>query len=165
MRSEERESGTGVLLRVQDIRELLPHRYPFLMVDCVLGITEKQPGEIIGRVCTARKNVTGNEEFFEGHFPDNPVMPGVLILESLAQAGALCCCGVKGDPPIERLFFAGVDKVRFKNPVFPGDILNLKVEMKKKKADFFWGEGIAFTEDKVAAKADIMAHIVFKSRS
>ena len=148
-------------MNVQEIKKLIPHRYPFLMVDRVLEVTEAHPGKIVGRVCRARKNVTGNEFFFEGHFPQNPVMPGVLILEAMAQTGALCCCAVKGDPPIKQLFFAGVDKVRFKKPVFPGDILDLKVEMKKEKASFFCGKGTAFVAGEVAVRADIMAYIVF----
>ena len=124
-------------LDIQEIKKRIPHRYPFLMVDRVINITEKQPGEVVGRVCLAQKNVTGNEPFFEGHFPDAPVMPGVLILEAIAQAGALCCCAVKGDPPIDHLLFSGLDNVRFKVPVFPGDVLDLKVEMKKRDLLFF----------------------------
>lgn len=149
-------------LNVQAIKKFLPHRYPFLMVDRVVEITEKTPGDIVGRVCKAQKNVTGNEQFFEGHFPDNPVMPGVLILEALAQAGALCCCAVKGDLAIEQLFFAGVDNVRFKSPVFPGDVLDLRVEMEKQKSSFVWGVGVASVGNKTVARADILAHITFK---
>ena len=88
-------------------------------------------------------------------------MPGVLVLEALAQTGALCCGGVKGDRPIKELFFAGVDKVRFKKPVFPGDVLDLQVEMKKQKATFFFGTATAFVEKEVSARAEITAHIVF----
>ena len=149
-------------LDIQAIKKLIPHRYPFLLVDRVVEITEKVSGEIVGRVCKTKKNVTGNEPFFEGHFPDNPIMPGVLILEAIAQAGALCCCAVKGDPAIEQLFFAGVDNVRFKSPVFPGDVLDLRVEMKKQKSSFYWGVGVASVGEKTVARADILAHITFK---
>lgn len=148
-------------LTISEIHQLIPHRYPFLMVDRILGITEKNPGKIVGRVCTAQKNISGNEPFFTGHFPDNPVMPGVLIVEAIAQAGAICCCGVKGDPPIKQLFFAGVDNVRFKKPVVPGDILKLEVEMQKQKASFYWGKGTAYVEEMIVAYADILAHITF----
>ena len=148
-------------LTISEIRQLIPHRYPFLMVDRVLGITEKNPGEIVGRVCTAQKNISGNEPFFTGHFPDNPVMPGVLIVEAIAQAGAICCCGGKEDPPIKQLFFAGVDNVRFKKPVVPGDILKLEVEMRKQKASFYWGKGRAYVGETIVAYADILAHITF----
>ena len=148
-------------LTISDVHQLIPHRYPFLMIDRVLGITEKKPGEIVGRVCTAQKNISGNEPFFTGHFPDNPVMPGVLIVEAIAQAGAICCCGVKEDPPIKQLFFAGVDNVRFKKPVVPGDILKIEVEMQKQKASFYWGKGTAYIGEAVVAYADILAHITF----
>ena len=155
-------NGSWFPLDIQEIKKLIPHRYPFLMVDRVIEITEKKPKEIVGRVCTAQKNITGNEYFFEGHFPDNPVMPGVLILEAIAQAGALCCCAMEGDSPIEQLFFAGVDNVRFKKPVRPGDILGLTVEMNKSKSSFYWGKGMASIGDEIAVHADILAHITFK---
>ena len=160
-----KKSGFEKPLTLQDIKKLIPHRYPFLMVDRVIDIKEKQPGEVVGRICLAQKNVTGNELFFEGHFPDNPVFPGVLILEAIAQTGALCGCAVEGDPPIEQLFFTGLDNVRFKSPVFPGDVLDVKVEMKKMRSSFFWGEGIASVGNKIAAHAGIRAYMTFKNRS
>lgn len=148
-------------LKIEGIHQLIPHRFPFLMIDRVLGITEKNPGEIAGRVCIAQKSVSGNEPFFTGHFPGNPVMPGVLIVEAIAQAGAICCCGVEGDPAIKQLFFAGIDNIRFKKPVVPGDLLSLKVEMQKQKASFYWGKGTAYVEETLVAYADILAHITF----
>ena len=156
-------SAVGFPLDIQAIKRLIPHRYPFLMVDRVIEITEEIPGKVVGRVCKAKKNITMNEPFFEGHFPGNPIMPGVLILEALSQAGALCCCGVKGDPAIEQLFFAGVHNVRFKSPVFPGDVLDLEVEMKKNKSFFYWGRGVASVKERTVACADIVAHITFKN--
>lgn len=155
-------SGKWFPLDIQVIKKLLPHRYPFLMVDRVIEVTEKHPGKIVGRVCKAQKNITGNEQFFEGHFPGNPVMPGVLILEAIAQAGALCCSAIEGDPSIEQLFFAGVDNVRFKAPVLPGDILYMEVEMRKQKSSFYWGTGMASVGNKIVARAGILAHITFK---
>lgn len=148
-------------LDLEGIKKLLPHRYPFLLVDRVLSLTEKAPGEIPGRICRARKNVTGGEPFFQGHFPDQPVMPGVLILEALAQTGALCCAAMPNDPSIQQVFFAGLDKVRFKKPVLPGDILDLEVTITKNRSSFYWGEGVALVDGQMAAQAEILAHVVF----
>jgi len=157
------ENSSWFPLNVVDIQKLIPHRYPFLMVDKLIEIKEKEPGEVIGRVCKAQKNVTGNEYFFEGHFPNNPIMPGVLILEAIAQAGALCCCGMEKDSPIDQLFFAGVNNVRFKKPVIPGDVLDIHLEMKKKKSSFYFGTGIVYVGNKISTQADITAHITFKN--
>ena len=153
------------MLDIQEIKKLIPHRYPVLMIDRVLSVTEQEPGKIVGRILKGQKNVTQNEPFFEGHFPGFPVMPGVLILEAIAQAGALCCSAVPGDPPIEQVFLAGMDKARFKKPVYPGDVLSLIVEMKKNKGPFFWGEGQALVESKQAVSVNILAHITYKNRN
>ena len=106
--------------------------------------------------------MTFNESFFEGHFPNQPVMPGVLVLEAIAQVGALCCSAVPGDAGIEELYLAGLNNVKFKKPVIPGDNLHLQVEMKKNKSSFYWGAGIASVNGNTAVQADIMAHITFK---
>ena len=148
-------------LELEDIKKLIPHRYPFLMVDRVVGLEEKTPGQIVGRVCMARKNITANESFFSGHFPGRSVMPGVLVLEAIAQAGALCCCGMPEDLPIKELFFVGSDNVRFKKPVLPGDVLELKVEMVRQKSSLYCGKGEAYVESELSARADILAYIVF----
>ena len=154
-------SSRNPFLDLEGIKRLLPHRYPFLMVDRVLSLTEKIPGEIPGRICRARKNVTGGEPFFQGHFPNRPVMPGVLILEALAQTGALCCAAMPNDPPIQQVFFAGLDKVRFKRPVEPGDVLDLKVVITKNRSSFYWGEGVASVGNQIAAQAEVLAHVMF----
>ena len=110
-------------LYIKDILEILPHRYPMLLVDKVERI---EPGKNI----VAYKNVTFNEEFFRGHFPDEPVMPGVLIIEALAQAGAIAVLTLdefKGKIP----YFAGINKAKFRKKVIPGDTLKLEVEMIK----------------------------------
>ena len=88
-------------------------------------------------------------------------MPGVLILEALAQTGALCCAAMPNDPPIQQVFFAGLDKVRFKKPVQPGDILDLEVTITKNRSSFYWGEGVALVDGQMVAQAEVLAHVVF----
>lgn len=115
------------LIDIQGIKELLPHRYPFLMVDRVNSIDIKGPTE--GRI-EAIKNVTINEEYFNGHFPQHPIMPGVLIVESMAQVAGILGLHMLGEKRTEKTsyYFAGADHVRFKKPVVPGDQLYLEAE-------------------------------------
>ena len=136
---------------ILEIMNLLPHRYPFLLVD---KISEFEDGKSI----IAIKNVSLNEPFFNGHFPDYPVMPGVLILEALAQASGLLVFKTPSlCPPNESLYlFVGIDKARFKKPVIPGDQLQLKVEMKKSKQGFAVFDALATVEGEVAASAELM---------
>ena len=136
---------------ILEIMNLLPHRYPFLLVDKILEFED-------GKSIIAIKNVSFNEPFFNGHFPDYPVMPGVLILEALAQASGLLVFKTPSlCPPNESLYlFVGIDKARFKKPVIPGDQLRLKVEMKKSKQGFAVFDALATVEDEVAASAELM---------
>ena len=136
---------------ILEIMNLLPHRYPFLLVDKILEFED-------GKSIVAIKNVSFNEPFFNGHFPDYPVMPGVLILEALAQASGLLVFKTPSlCPPNESLYlFVGIDKARFKKPVIPGDQLRLKVEMKKSKQGFAVFDALATVEDEVAASAELM---------
>ena len=136
---------------ILEIMNLLPHRYPFLLVDKILEFEDSK--SII-----AIKNVSFNEPFFNGHFPEYPVMPGVLILEALAQASGLLVFKTPSlCPPNESLYlFVGIDKARFKKPVIPGDKLQLKVEMKKSKQGFAVFDALATVEDEVAASAELM---------
>jgi 3-hydroxyacyl-[acyl-carrier-protein] dehydratase len=115
------------LIDIQGIKELLPHRYPFLMVDRVNSIDIESPNE--GRI-KAIKNVTINEEFFNGHFPQHPIMPGVLIVESMAQVAGILGLHMLGEKRTDKTsyYFAGADHVRFKKPVVPGDQLHLEAE-------------------------------------
>ena len=139
-------------LNIDEIKKYLPHRYPFLMVDKVIEI-KNDPADYLKAV----KNVTCNEEYFNGHFPSYPVMPGVLILEALAQAaGILTFVHKKILPPEGELYFlAGIDNARFKKPVRPGDQLVLEVRILKQRRGLWKFEGIASTDDQVACTAEI----------
>lgn len=137
---------------INNILKLLPHRYPFLLVDRVL---DYRPFEYL----TAIKNVTMNEPFFPGHFPGNPIMPGVLMLEALAQAsGILSNLSRSPDEGNEFIyFFAGIDNAKFKYIVTPGDQLSLRVDLVTQKRDFWKMHGEVHVGDKLACSADLMS--------
>lgn len=141
-------------LEIDAILNLLPHRYPFLLVDKVL---DYEPFEYIHAI----KNVSINEPFFQGHFPGKPVMPGVLMLEALAQAGALLYSqSCQPEPGNEFLyFFAGIDNVRFKHIVQPGDQLEIKIKLLVKKKVFWRMEGTVEVGDKLACSAEILCAV------
>lgn len=145
------ESKQPLTLDIHAIMEQLPHRYPFLLVDRVV---ECIPGERL----TALKNVTINEPFFPGHFPHRPVMPGVLILEALAQATGLLAFATIGTPPQgnQLYYFVGIDKARFKKPVEPGDQLMLKVEIQRTVKGVWKFSGVAEVDGKAVTSADLM---------
>ncbi|MGY0691260.1 3-hydroxyacyl-ACP dehydratase FabZ [Virgibacillus sp. FSP13] len=132
---------------IQQIKEIIPHRYPFLLVD---KVTEMEEGKRVVGV----KNVTINEPFFQGHFPDYPVMPGVLIIEALAQVGAITMLN-KEENKGKIGFLAGVDKCRFKRQVKPGDQLNLEVEITRLKGPIGKGKGTATVDGEIACEAEI----------
>ncbi|MBW8469803.1 MAG: 3-hydroxyacyl-ACP dehydratase FabZ [Thiobacillus sp.] len=136
---------------IHQILKKLPHRYPFLLVDRVL---ELEPGKRI----KALKNVTMNEPFFEGHFPHRPVMPGVLMLEAMAQAAALLAFEVVGSVPDEKsvYYFAGIDAARFKRPVEPGDQLIMDVTLERMKAGIFKFKGVCTVDGKMVCEAELM---------
>lgn len=136
------------MLDVQQIKEIIPHRYPFLLVDKIIEQEE-------GKRVVGLKNVTANEPFFQGHFPDYPVMPGVLILEALAQTGAIAVLGLEENKG-KIGFLAGVDKCRFKQQVKPGDQLQLEVEIIRMRGSIGKGKGVATVDGKVACEAEIM---------
>jgi len=140
-------------VEIKEILELLPHRYPFLMIDKILELDKEN------EYIKALKNVSVNEPYFQGHFPGNPIMPGVLILEAMAQAAA---AGLKMIfPEYKDKFFvlAGVDKVRFRHPVYPGDTLILEAKGFKKKGFIIKTYATAKVGDKVVAEAEITAGI------
>ena len=139
--------STPIAIDINKILKLLPHRYPFLLVDRVLEIS---PRESI----TALKNVTMNEPFFQGHFPDFPVMPGVLIIEALAQTAALLTfTEEKADDAV--YYFAGIDGARFKKPVLPGDQLVMVATYQREKAGIYKFHVKATVDGELAAEADI----------
>ncbi|HLW04933.1 MAG TPA: 3-hydroxyacyl-ACP dehydratase FabZ [Azoarcus sp.] len=141
---------------INEILEYLPHRYPFLLVDRVL--------EMDGERITALKNVTMNEPFFPGHFPTHPVMPGVLIVEAMAQVAALLSFKSMDVKPDENsvVLFAGIDKARFKRQVVPGDQLIFEVEIVQRKRNIYKYRGVARVEGQVAAEAELMCALKAK---
>lgn len=137
------------MMTIQEILHLLPHRYPLLLVDRVL---ELDPGKRV----KALKNVTANEPHFMGHFPGAPIMPGVLILESMAQCGALMFLQDVPDRDKKLFYFGGVDKARFRRPVVPGDQLILEVECVQRRSNSARVRGVATVDGSVVAEAEIL---------
>jgi len=139
------------LLDIHQIKNFLPHRYPFLLVDKVLEAVPETS-------MVALKNVTYNEPFFEGHFPNRPVMPGVLIIEALAQAAALMASYGSDDTYSSNriYYFTGIDKARFKRPVEPGDQLIFEVELVRRIKNMWKCKGVAKVDGKLAASAELM---------
>ena len=135
------------MLGVKEIEEIIPHRHPFLLVDKII---ELEPGKrAVGKKC-----ITFDEYFFRGHYPGEPVMPGVLRIEALAQVGAVCilsCDEYKGKTP----YFGGINKAKFRNKVVPGDVLTLEVELIKVKGPVGVGKATAYVDDKVAVSAEL----------
>ena len=136
------------MMDINEISEILPHRYPFLLVDRVTEVVE-------GKSIKGYKNVTINDQFFQGHFPEKPIMPGVLILEALAQLGAVSILSMdefKGKIPM----FAGADKVKWRKPVVPGDRLDLSCEIIKLRGPIGIGKAVATVDGKKVCEAEIM---------
>ncbi len=138
---------------LNQIRQALPHRYPFLLVDRILEVSED------GKRAVAIKNVTANEPFFQGHFPDNAIMPGVLIVEALAQAGGAALLGSLGREG-KLAMLAGLDGFRFRRPVVPGDTLRLEVELTKMRGPIGKVRARALVDGEVAAEGEITFAIV-----
>jgi len=146
------------MMDIKEILRMLPHRYPFVLVDKITHVDPPAPGSWVGRKLEAIKNVTINENFFQGHFPENPVMPGVLIIESMAQASAICGYREElNDGLSQEVFIAGVDNARFRKPVVPGDQLKIKVEVTKDRGTILAFHCEAFVRDELVAEADLLA--------
>jgi len=140
------------IIEVNEIMKRIPHRYPFLLVDRVLELEPGKRGVGI-------KNVTVNEPFFQGHFPGIPIMPGVLIIEAMAQLGAVIVLGMPENQG-KLALFAGIDNVRFRRQVVPGDQLRIEVEITRLRGTIGKGQGKAFVEGEVAAEGEIMFALV-----
>ena len=142
------------ILNIQEVMQYLPHRYPFLLVDRIVEFEANE--RIVGL-----KNVTINEPFFTGHFPGAPVMPGVLIIEAMAQTAAILSFKSAGEIPDENhlLYFAGIDRARFKRPVVPGDQLHMEVRIERQMRDIYKYVGKASVAEGVAVEASFMCAI------
>ena len=138
---------------IQDIIKILPHRYPFILID---RIDEVKPGEFVNAI----KNVTINEPYFQGHFPGQPVMPGVLSLESIAQTTAFLMLYELDDPLKKNMFISGVDGVRFRRLIVPGDQLHINIRLKSKKLTLYKFEGTIKIDDQLAVQATITSNLV-----
>ena len=137
------------MMSLEEIKKILPHRYPFLLVDRVLEVKK-------GEYCKSIKNISGNEEIFQGHFPNQAVFPGVMIIEAMAQTAGIVIHSCKEEAESsEIVFFAGIDKAKFRIPVVPGDQLVLETNLINQRRNFWVFEGKASIDDKLAAQAEI----------
>ena len=153
------DKGEIITLLHNDIIKLIPHRYPFLLIDKVTDI-------VINESVTGIKSITFNEPFFPGHFPEHPVMPGVLILESMAQSAA--CLVSYQDKSLSSnnlVFFTGIEKVKFRKPVTPGNDLILKINLISNKRSFYKFNGEAFIQNELVASADFSAMLVNEEKA
>lgn len=140
-------------LKIEDIKKLIPHRYPFLLVDRVLEVEE-------GRILSL-KNVSVNEEFFNGHFPERPMMPGVMQVEAMAQSGCIMLMHSHIDDPEDSLVvFTGINKAKFRKSVVPGDQLVMEVELVNQRRNFITMKGTATVDDEVVCELEASAAIV-----
>ncbi len=146
------------MIDILGIMEHLPHRYPFLFVDRIIELEE-------GRRVVGIKNVTINEPFFQGHFPGQPVMPGVLIVEAMAQTAGILAYNALGEEAIGKgVYLMSINGVKFRRPVVPGDQLRMELEVAKHRGDIWVFKGKAYVEDQLAAEAEIMATIIDKEK-
>jgi len=145
------------ILDINDIIRILPHRYPFLLIDRVIELTRKE------RI-VALKNVTVNEPFFQGHFPNMPIMPGVLIVEAIAQAGGALLLTEVHDRDDKLMVFTGIERARFRRPVVPGDQLRIEVDVKAWRMTAVRMAGRAFVGDKRAAEATVTCQLIPRER-
>ena len=145
------------MLDIDQIRKILPHRYPMLLVDRILEISDKR---VVGI-----KNVTANEPYFQGHFPDFPIMPGVLVVEAMAQCGGVLALRDMSDRDSKVVLFTSIDACRFRAPVTPGDQLRLELDIIRRRGAVIKMQGRAFVGDRLAAQAVLMCSVADKPAS
>ena len=145
-------------LDINEIQRILPHRYPFLMIDRVIDLTRRE------RI-VAIKNVTVNEPHFQGHFPELPIMPGVLIVEAIAQAGGALLLTEVEDRSEKLMVFTGIERARFRRPVLPGDQLRIEVDVKSWRMNAVRMEGKAFVGEKRVAEATVTCQLIERART
>ncbi|MBZ5497910.1 MAG: 3-hydroxyacyl-ACP dehydratase FabZ [Acidobacteriia bacterium] len=145
--------GTFSALKIREILEIMPHRYPFLLVDRIIEFDGKN--RMVGI-----KNVSFNEAFFQGHFPEHPVMPGVLVVEALAQVGVILLFSADESRNSKLVYFSGIDNCRFRQPVIPGDQIRLEVTSIKRRGNFFKMKGEALVDGTLVAEAELSCAIV-----
>jgi len=138
------------MLDINDIKKILPHRYPFLLVDRIVESDDES--RIVGI-----KNVTTNEPFFQGHFPEFPVMPGVLIIEAMAQVACILALRILKKEGAASVLFTGIDGVKFRKPVVPGDVLRLELTKIKQRGELFRFQGTALVDDKMVTEGTLQA--------
>lgn len=139
-----------LVMNIQEIMKILPHRYPFLLVDRIEELEE-------GSKVVGYKNVTVNEPFFQGHFPEHPIMPGVLIVEAMAQVGGAYVSVIDDVKDDQVTYFVGIDKARFRKPVLPGDILRMELELLSKRRGIYQFSGTAYVGETKVAEAELKA--------
>jgi len=152
------------MIDIKEIQEILPHRYPFLLIDRISDFVE-------GKKIIGSKNVSINEPFFQGHFPGHPIMPGVLIIEAMAQTGIVLAHKSPGNKETDKkgeqrlVYFTGIDKAKFRKPVFPGDQLRLELEVLQVRSPFWKLRGMAYVQDQLVCEAELTAMFVDGKRS
>jgi beta-hydroxyacyl-ACP dehydratase FabZ len=145
--------NTFTPLKMREILEIMPHRYPFLLVDRIVEFDGRH--RMVGI-----KNVSFNEAFFQGHFPENPVMPGVLVVEALAQVGVILVFSSDENRSSKLVYFSGIDKCRFRQPVVPGDQIRLEVTALKRRGNYFKMKGEALVDGTLVAEAELSCAII-----
>ena len=147
----------GYLLDINAIKKIMPHRYPFLLVDRIIDL-------IPGKKVVGIKNVTTNEPFFQGHFPERPVMPGVLLIEAMAQVGGILMLDTETKADDKLIFFMGIDKAKFRKPVEPGDQLRFELEIIRRRSTMFKMAGKGYVMGDLVVEAELSAMIIDKKK-